>query len=308
MSGLKVGVAGAGVFGTYHAQKAAASARAELAGVFDLDADRAAKTAQPYGAAALTAFEDLLERSEAIVVAVPATHHERLTRTALEADKHVLVEKPLALNAEAARELANLAEARNLVLQVGHQERFVAKAMGVLAIPEKPLRMESHRISPPAPNGRAGDVSVIWDLMIHDLDLAACLLGRDFISADGKGHKAHTNHIDHAEARVTYQSDAVVELVASRDSEVRRRTMRLVYPSGEISVDFLTREVRNTTPFPVQVDISAELPDPLGAADEGFYLACHGEAESFVPGHGAVAAVRMAEAVENSALAALIDA
>ena len=304
MGDLKVGVAGAGVFGTYHAQKAAASARAQLVGVHDLDAERAEKVAAPFGAPGLARFEALLEASDAVVVAVPATHHETLARQALEAGKHVLVEKPLALDGDAARALADLAGASGLVLQVGHQERFVAKAMGVFDIPERPIRMESRRISPPAPNGRAGDISVIWDLMIHDLDLAACMVDRAFDSVAAFGHTAHSDHIDHCVAQVLY-GDAEVDLVASRDSEVRERTMKLVYPSGEIAVDFLTRHVSNTTGYDVRVDISADLPDPLGAADNGFYLACLGEAESFVPGHGAVAAVRMAQAIETAALSRL---
>jgi len=304
MKDLKVGVAGAGVFGTYHAQKAAASARARLVGVFDMDLSRAEKVASTYGAQGLSEFSELLDAVDAVVIAVPATYHEALAREALESGKHVLVEKPLALDGNAARGLADLAEERKLVLQVGHQERFVAQAMGVLDIPERPIRMESRRVSPPAPNGRAGDVSVIWDLMIHDLDLAACLIGRDFESVAAFGHRAHTDHIDHCVAQVLYE-DAEVDLVASRDSDIRERTMKLVFPSGEIAVDFLSRQITNTTGHDVRVDISADMPDPLGAADNGFYLACLGEEKSFVPGQGAVAAVRMAQAIEDTALSRL---
>ena len=100
-----------------------------------------------------------------------------------------------------------------------------------------------------------------------------------------------------------FASGGVARLRASRAAEVRERTMRVVYPSGEIAIDFLTRKLENSTPYKVRVDIAAELPDPLGAADEGFYAACLGLARSPVPAHGAVAAVAMAEAAEASALA-----
>src|SRR3990167_808594 len=183
MTKVKVGVAGAGVFGNYHAQKAAASPHADLMGIFDVDLERAEKLAEAFGTKGYSDYADFLKVCDAVVIAVPATWHEQLARQAIDAHCHVLVEKPLALSGLAARDLADEAAARGRILQVGHQERFVAKAMGVLAIPETPLLVESVRSGPPAPGGRAGDVSVIWDLMIHDLDLAAMKIGR----ASGRG-------------------------------------------------------------------------------------------------------------------------
>lgn len=302
MAGLKVGVAGAGVFGNYHAQKAAASVRTELVGIFDLDLERAAGVARPFGAKPFDNYDALLAEIDAMVIAVPATYHAPLTGQALAADKHVLVEKPLALDVITARKLAGEAVTRGKVLQVGHQERFVAKAMGIFAIDEVPERLESVRAGPPPQAGRAGDVSVIWDLMIHDLDLAACLIGREFTRVKAEGRKVSTDHLDEAVAEFEFVSGGSAWLRASRAQETRERTMRVVYPSGEISVDFLTRKVTNTTPYEVRVDISAQLPDPLGRADESFFSACLGEMQSQVPGHGAVAAVGMAEAAEAAAL------
>lgn len=302
MGPLRVGVAGAGVFGGYHAQKAAASARTELIGVCDMDLERAKRVAGSYGAAGFDDFDALVAVCDAVVVAVPATYHAELTARALAEDRHVLVEKPLALDPKTARALAGEAVTRGKVLQVGHQERFVAKAMGILAIDEVPLRLESVRAGPPPANNRAGDVSVIWDLMIHDLDLAACLIGREFSSVDAHGRCNSTDFLDEAVAEFEFVAGGSAWLRASRAQEARERTMRVVYPSGEIAVDFLTRQVTNTTPYYVKVDVSAELPDPLGAADESFFAACLGEMQSQVPGHGAVAAVAMAKAAEQAAL------
>ena len=302
MSVLKVGVAGAGVFGNYHAQKAAASGRTVLTGIFDVDATRGKTVADVFGVSAYTDFNKLLEISDAIIIAVPAIYHAELTSIALRADKHVLVEKPLALSAKVARALAGEAITRGKILQVGHQERFVAKAMGMLRIEESPTLLESIRFAPPSPEGRAGDVSVIWDLMIHDLDLAGCLIEGRFEGVKAQGRKVYSDHLDEASAEFSYSSGAVAILKASRAAEARERKMRVVYPSGEISVNFLTREVINTTPYEVRVDVSGKLPDPLGAADESFFSACLGEKESMIPGHGAVTAVAMAEAAEAIAL------
>ncbi len=235
------------------------------------------------------------------MVAVPATYHGDQAARALRMDRHVLVEKPLALDARTARALAGEAVTRGKVLQVGHQERFVARAMGIFAIDEVPLRLESVRAGPPPAGDRAGDVSVIWDLMIHDLDLTACLIGREFTSVSAHGRRVTTAHLDEVVAQFEFVGGGSAWLKASRAQEARERTMKLVYPSGEIAVDFLTRQLTNTTPYPVKVDISAELPDPLGAADESFFAACLGEAQSQIPGHGAVAAVAMAEAAEKAA-------
>ena len=303
MTKLKVGVAGAGVFGNYHAQKAAASVRTDLIGVYDIDLPRATRIAEQFGAKGFDDYAAFLDACDAVVIAVPATWHEPLARQAIEAHRHVLCEKPLALTGKAARFLADEAAAHGRILQVGHQERFVAKAMGVLAIEEAPLLLESVRSGPPAPDNRAGDVSVIWDLMIHDLDLAAMMLGNEFTGVSATGRRVHSAHIDEATAEFTYAAGGKARLTASRAASERQRSMHVVYPSGEISIDFLTRKVENSTPYEVKVDISAELPDPLGAADEGFYAACLGLARSPVPAHGTVGAVAMAEAAEADILA-----
>lgn len=301
MSRLRIGVAGAGVFGNYHAQKAAASAKTDLVGVYDLDPARADAVASSFGAAPFSDIDELIAASDALIVATPATSHADLVAAALAGDRHVLVEKPLALDAVTARRLAGEAVTRGKVLQVGHQERFVAKAMGIFRIEEAPVRLESVRAGPPPAAGRASDVSVIWDLMIHDLDLAACLIGREFSKVGATGARVSTQHLDEAEAEFEFAGGGSAWLRASRAAPARERTMRLVYPSGEISVDFLTRQLTNTTPYEVRVDIAADLPDPLGTADESFFAACLGETMSQVPGHGAVAAVAMAEAAENAA-------
>ena len=177
MANLKTGLIGAGVFGGYHAGKIAASDRTEFVGLFDPDQSRCAELAEKHGVEAYSDQEALFTAVDAVIVACPATYHEAVVRSALQAGCHVMVEKPLALTGHAADDLAALADDEGLVLQVGHQERFVMEAMGLFDIPEAPTRIEAWRMGPPAPDGRAGDVSVIWDLMTHDLDLVGKLMG-----------------------------------------------------------------------------------------------------------------------------------
>ena len=223
MTKLKTGLVGAGVFGGYHAGKISASQRTDFVGVFDPDTDRCAALADKHGVAALTAQDALFAACDAIIVACPATYHEAVVRGALEAGCHVMVEKPLALTGHAADELSRLADDQGLVLQVGHQERFVMEAMGLFDIPEAPTRIEAWRMGPPAPDGRAGDVSVIWDLMTHDLDLVGKLMG-PALGVEATGRREHTDHIDESTAQLSFAVGSA-EVTASRCHSERDRRM-----------------------------------------------------------------------------------
>ena len=196
---IRVGVVGAGVFGGYHAQKFASLAGAQLVGVFDLQADLAKSLCDRVGQGeAYDDLEALIDACDALVIATPASTHAKLTRKVLESSRHALVEKPLALSGVEARALAALAVDRGLILQVGHQERLVFEAMGLFAIPERPLSLTAVRKGPRSPDGRCEDVSVVFDLMIHDLDLAAELFGCGADRVTGDGRSEHTRLLDDA--------------------------------------------------------------------------------------------------------------
>lgn len=300
MAVLKTGLIGAGVFGGYHAGKIAASTRTEFMGVFDPDPARNEALANQYNVTPFSSQAELFEASSAVIIACPATYHEAVVRAALNADCHVMVEKPLALTGHAAESLAETAEARDLVLQVGHQERFVLDAMGLFNVSETPTRVEAWRMGPPAPDGRAGDVSVIWDLMTHDLDMVAKLMG-PALEVQATGKRSHTQHIDACSAQLSF-AVGTAEITASRCHSERDRRMVLTYPSGTIAINFLNREIANSTPFEIKADVSDVMPDPLGAADEAFFSSALGERACFIPGREAAIAVQMAEQVELSAL------
>ena len=300
MSVLKTGLVGAGVFGGYHAGKIAASDQTDFIGVFDPDQARSVELAGKHGVQSFSSQDTLFEACDAVLVACPATYHEAVVRAALSTNCHVMVEKPLALTGHAADQLAQLADEKGLVLQVGHQERFVLDAMGLFEIPEAPTRIEAWRMGPPAPDGRAGDVSVIWDLMTHDLDMVGKLMG-PALSVEATGRSAHTDHIDESTARLNFAIGSA-EVTASRCHAERDRRMVLTYPSGTIAINFLTREIENTTPFEVRGDVSDSMPDPLGAADQAFFESALGTRPCAVPGREAALAVHMAEQAELSAL------
>lgn len=297
---VKIGVAGAGVFGGYHAGKYANSAAASLAGVFDINVEGANKLAALHGAQVFDDYSDLLTVSDAVVVTSPATAHYALVRQALEAGRHVFVEKPLALEPEEADALAALAEEQNLVLQVGHQERYVADAIGFMGYQEKPLKVECVRYA--ALSDRCRDVSAVFDLMIHDLDLVRQLTKSDLegVTADGS--------VDEVRAELTLTGGIAAVFEARRSASPLERRMRLTYSEGFIEIDFINRRIVNTTAAVLQdsfgdADAPLALTDPLGFGAELFIAAIAGNEKSFSPrvtGRDGADAVAWARAVEDA--------
>ncbi len=237
---LRIGLVGAGHFGRYHALKAAASPRATLAGVHDIDAARAEAVAREAGAPAMD-LPELLAACDAVIVAAPAEAHWPLAAAALEAGRHVLVEKPIAATLEQADHMAALAAARGLVLQVGHLVRFSAEYAAIAARMGRPLYIEATRIAPFRPRGT--DVSVILDLMIHDLDLVLALVDSPIASVDAVGAPVAGPHEDIANARVRFANGCVATITASRISLKTERKMRLFARSGYLSADFVDRKL-----------------------------------------------------------------
>ena len=237
---LRIGVAGAGHFGRYHALKAAASPRARLAGIYDPDTERARTVGWEAGAPDLD-FPALLDACDALIVAAPAEAHHALAAAALRAGKHVLVEKPIAATLAEADDLAALAAARNRVLQVGHLERFSAAHGALAGRIGAPLYIEATRIAPFKPRGT--DVSVILDLMIHDLDLILALVDSPIAHVDAVGAAVASAHEDIANARIRFDSGAVATITASRISARTERRMRIFAQDGYLAVDFANRQL-----------------------------------------------------------------
>jgi predicted dehydrogenase len=237
---LRIGVAGVGHFGRYHALKVAASERAMLAGVFDPDTERAKTVGWEAGAPDLD-FASLLAASDALVIAAPAEAHHALGIAALRAGKHVLMEKPIAATLMQADELAALATEQKLVLQIGHLERFSAAFGALDGRLGAPLYLEATRIAPFKQRGT--DVSVILDLMIHDLDLVLSLVPSEIESMDAVGAAVASEHADIANARIRFANGAVATITASRVALRTERRMRVFAQDGYLAMDFANRRL-----------------------------------------------------------------
>jgi predicted dehydrogenase len=237
---LRIGIAGAGHFGRYHALKVAASDRATLVGVHDPDEERAKTVGWEAGAPGM-ALPKLIDACDALIVAAPADAHHDIAAAALRAGKHILVEKPIAATLAQADDLARLAAERGLVLQVGHLERFSAAYGALFGRMGAPLYIEATRIAPFKPRGT--DVSVILDLMIHDLDLVLALVDSPIESVDAVGAAVASAHEDIANARIRFVSGAVATITASRISARTERRMRIFCQDGYMAADFANRRL-----------------------------------------------------------------
>jgi predicted dehydrogenase len=278
-SRLHIGVAGVGHFGRYHALKVAASKRATLVGVHDPDVERAKAIGWEAGAPDL-GFDALLAAADALIIAAPAEAHHALAAAALRAGKHVLVEKPIAATLAEADDLASLAAARRVVLQVGHLERFSAAHAALSGRLGAPLYIEAVRIAPFKPRGT--DVSVILDLMIHDLDLVLALVAAPIESVDAVGAAVASPHEDIANARIRFVTGAVATITASRIAQRTERRMRIFARDGTMAIDFANRRL-------TMVGRGRGVPVP-GVAGFGFEEASWEEHDSLAAEHAAFVA------------------
>jgi predicted dehydrogenase len=239
MSKLKCAVIGVGYLGRFHAQKYAALSDCELVAVVDTNAEQAKAVADQHRTKALTDHRELLGQVDAVSIVVPTSLHHAVARDFLEAGTHVLVEKPITVTVEEADELIRIARKNDLRLMVGHLERFNAAILGMDLTHAKPLFIESHRLAPFNP--RANDVSVVLDLMIHDIDIILDIVDSEVERIDAKGVTVLTNDTDIANARLTFENGCVANVTASRVSLKVERKMRLFMPNAYVSVDFQNR-------------------------------------------------------------------
>jgi predicted dehydrogenase len=235
MANPRIGVVGVGSLGYHHARLLAELPGVTPAGVFDARPDRAAEVAEAFGVTAHATLTALIEASDALVVAVPTSDHESVACQALSRGVHVLVEKPLAASLAEADRILVAAEQSGAVIQVGHVERFNPVVTAAMEHIEDPLFIESHRMAPFSP--RSTDVAVVLDLMIHDVDLVMCLVGRPIIEIAAVGVPVLSANVDIANARLTFEGGAVANLTASRVSLERMRKLRIFQRSGYVSLD-----------------------------------------------------------------------
>lgn len=242
MAPVRVGVVGVGHLGYHHARNYAALPDATLVGVVDTDRDRREKASQDFGAAALSTVEALIDSGvEAVSVVVPTSFHRDVTLQLLEAGVDILVEKPIASTTAEAEAMVACAKAHDRLLQVGHIERFNGAVVALFNSVREPRFIECHRLSP-FPN-RGDDVSVVLDLMIHDLEIVLALVGEPVTAVDAVGVPVFSKYEDIANARIRFASGCVANITCSRVSVERMRKIRIFARESYVSTDYSAQEV-----------------------------------------------------------------
>jgi predicted dehydrogenase len=239
---LRAAVIGAGSLGRYHVQKYASCDGAQLVGIADLQLDRAEAQAKEHGGRAVRDFRELLPHIDVASVVVPTEYHFEVACACIEAGVHVLIEKPMSRTLEEADALIAAAEARKVVLAVGHLERFNPAFLELDALVDRPFFVEAERLG--GFKGRGTDVDVVLDLMIHDIDLVLALMPAKVESISACGFQVLTDHIDIANARIEFADGAVADLSASRVSRTPVRKLRVFGSNFYASADLNVPELR----------------------------------------------------------------
>jgi len=246
MKKLRVGVVGVGYLGKFHAQKYHAMPDVDLVGVVDPDPVQGKKVADDNGTAFYENHRSLFGNVDAISIAAPTPAHFSIAKDFLEQDIDVLIEKPITSILEDADELIRIAETNGLLIQVGHLERFNPAVVALEGKIDQPRFIESHRLS--IFQGRCTDVSVVLDLMIHDIDLILNLVGSTIKSVHAAGIEVVSGNVDIANARLEFDNGAVANVTASRISSKNERKLRLFQKDAYISIDFANHTITLVRP------------------------------------------------------------
>ncbi len=314
MKPVRVGVWGVGVWGEKHARVYAAMPEASLAGVYDVDAERAAAVAARYQCPIHDSPESLLDAVEAVSVAVPTVAHREAVERACAAGRHVLVEKPMAFSPAETDAMIAAAERAGVILQVGQVERFNPVLLAARPHVHGPRFIEGHRLAPFQP--RSLDIDVVFDLMIHDIDAVLAFVGQSPSTISAVGVAVLSAHEDIANARLEFPDGCVANLTASRVSVERLRRLRFFQGDAYLSIDLFEKtgemfRIQSPNSFkPGQVDPLALLAgierrsftavpgEPLGLQLSAFVLSLRGAGEGAASAAAGRAAVRVAAEVQ----------
>ena len=236
MSKIRVAVIGIGYLGEFHAEKYKANKNAELVAIVDTDRSRRDVVSKKLDVKSYSAYESIINEVDAVSIVVPTNLHYKVASYFISNNKHVLIEKPFASSVSEAKKLKKLASKRDIVLQIGHLERFNKAFVKLKNIVKNPVFIECNRISPFKIRGT--EVNVIMDLMIHDLDIVMSLNNSNIKNIQANGASVLTNKTDIANARITFENGCVCNLSASRISEKIERKMRVFQKDSYFSLDY----------------------------------------------------------------------
>lgn len=268
MGKLKVGVIGTGHLGKLHTKMFKGIENCELAGIYDSNSEQAKSASEGFAVKVSDSLESLLKNVDAVSIAATTTAHYELAKKCFENGIHVFIEKPITTTINEAEELVELSEKKNLILQVGHIERFNPALVSMEKYISDPMFIQTDRLAQFNPRGT--DVAVVLDLMIHDIDIILSLVKSDVKDVQANGVAVVSDHLDIANARLQFENGAVANVTASRISQKKMRKMRIFQRDGYIALDFITgtAEVYRLLPVDQNVEPSYISFGEIGVGDK----------------------------------------
>ncbi len=297
---IRTGVIGVGYLGKYHTDKYASLDEAELVGVMDINSTRAQEVAKRYGCKAFSELSPLLEQIEAVSVVVPTVAHYEVAKACLKRGIHVLLEKPIATSLDEAEELIALAKEKDVILQIGHLERFNPAVMALFPQLKNPLFIESDRLSPFPERGT--DVNVVLDLMVHDLDIILAAVPASLQEIRAVGVPVVSSNVDIANVRLEFKSGCVANLTASRISDKQMRKIRIFQEDTYFSLDYVKSELNIFKRKGISISkehLSFPKGDPLKREIGAFLHAAKEEASPVVSGEEGLRVLEVALAINE---------
>lgn len=308
MNQVRTALIGAGHLGTYHTEKLFKIENSDLIAVCDPNLEQAQKLADKYSCQAVSDYKQIMNQVDAFLIAAPTPFHFEIAQYCLQNKKHVFIEKPITETVAQAEELCEIAKDNQLVLQVGHVERFNPALVSAKKQLKEPLFIECHRLAPFKP--RSTDVDVILDLMIHDIDVVMSLVDSPVTHVSAVGTPVITPYVDIANARLEFASKAVANITASRVSQRAQRKFRVFQETQYLAMDFGSGELNLTTKTGEWTNFEEEMPltfdswelqkgDALLAEDQSFIDCVQNGESPIVTGEQALTAMKVAEQIRE---------
>jgi len=324
MQQVKVGVVGVGRMGNNHCRVLTTIRSADLVGVFDTDQKRALQIADEYETDSFNSFDQILDAVDALIIATPTKSHHPLAMLSIDAGVHILVEKPLAEDLAEGEEIKQLAESSRIIAQVGHIERFnpAYRELKNLIRPVHVFAIDSRRLS--AYDVSNTDVDVIFDLLVHDIDLVTDLIGREPDDIAAIGIRAVSGNIDHVVAHLSYNGGPLVAMAASRVTEEKIRKIEVTALEAFIESDLMDKKVsikRRTIgeytnhnfdgvkyrQESILESIHVPMLEPLFLQAQHFIACIRKEETCLVPAQDGLRAMRIGTLIREKAIEGIID-
>ena len=310
MDKVNISLIGVGRMGQFHLNVISQINSINLTGIYDADENHLNEVSNKYNINKFNSLDDAVDNSDAVIIASPTKYHFEIAKKALEKGRHVLVEKPMTETYIQAKELQEIVNKKNLILQVGHVERFNGAVHELHHIIEKPYLIEARRLAPFTP--RITDVGVVFDIMIHDLDIVTSLVKKPVIRFSASGKRVRTNNEDIASALLEFEDETIATISASRITQEKIRTLAISTEDAYFILDYATQDITihrqasseskiktsigiNYTQESIIESVFIHRDNPLKLADEHFANCILGKDKRFVSVENDVNTIKLTE-------------